>query len=258
MKGMDMCLAFGTETIYDNASFVTEPTDKVGIVGVNGAGKTTLFRLLTREIQLDYGSLYVGNARVGLLPQEIIVDNPDVTVWEYMSEGRPIAKINAELEEIYKKLETAAEDETPRLLARMSRLQERNEYFEAYDADDILLDLAIEMDIDPDIFDKKMTELSGGQKSKVAFARVLFSKPEILCLDEPTNHLDVETKDFVTKYLKNYRGSVFIISHDVDFLNIIVNKFCISIKLRTKFPFTTATTTRIKRETRKSAATGNY
>lgn len=219
-----MYLAFGLEVIYDNAEFITEPLDKVGIVGVNGAGKTTLFRLLLGEIELDGGSLYVGNARIGYLPQEIVVEDENTTVWEYLSEGRPIKKINSRLEEIYKKLETAGEDETGGLLAEMGDLQDKLEYFDVYNAEDILLDLAINMNIDPDIFDKKMTELSGGQKSKIAFARVLYSKPEILCLDEPTNHLDAETKDFVTEYLKNYHGSVLIISHDVDFLDKIVNK----------------------------------
>ena len=80
------------------------------------------------------------------------------------------------------------------------------------------------MNINPDLLDKPMKELSGGQKSKMAFARVLFSKFDILCLDEPTNHLDTATRDFVIDYLKRYKGMVLIISHDVDFLNQIINK----------------------------------
>lgn len=219
-----MNLAFGLKTIYDNAEFITEPLDKVGIVGVNGAGKTTLFRLLLHEIELDSGTLSVGNARIGYLPQEITIEDKNVSVWDYISAGRPIKKINSRLDEIYKKLETADESETTELLSEMGKLQDKLDYYGVYQADDELLDLAIEMNIDPDIFDKKMSEISGGQKSKIAFARVLFSLPEILLLDEPTNHLDVETKEFVTKYLKNYHGSVFIISHDVDFINAIVNK----------------------------------
>lgn len=224
MKGSNMNLAFGLETIYDNAEFITEPLDKVGVVGVNGAGKTTLFRLLLHEIELDGGTLIAGKSRIGYLPQEIVVDDENTTVWEYLSSGRPIKKINDRLNEIYSLLESADEKQTPALLSEMGKLQDESEYYDVYNADDILLDLAIDMNIDPDLFDKKMTELSGGQKSKTAFARVLFSNPEILLLDEPTNHLDVETKNFVTQYLKNYHGSVFIISHDVDFLNQIVNK----------------------------------
>lgn len=224
MKGSKMNLAFGLETIYEDAEFQLSERDKVGIVGVNGAGKTTLFRILLRELELDSGSISVGNARIGYLPQEIVLADEKQTVWEYLQDGRPIRQINAELEVIYKKLETADASEQEPLLERMGKLQERLEYFDCYEAEEILLDLIDGMQIDLDLLERPMSELSGGQKSKMAFAQVLYSKPEILLLDEPTNHLDVSTKDFVTSYLKNYRGCVLIISHDIEFLNQIINK----------------------------------
>lgn len=224
MKGSKMNLAFGLETIYEDAEFLLSERDKVGIVGVNGAGKTTLFRILLRELELDSGSISVGNARIGYLPQEIVLEDEKQTVWEYLQDGRPIRRINAELEEIYKKLETADVNEQEPLLEHMGKLQERLEYFDCYEAEEILLDLIDRMQIDLDLLERPMSELSGGQKSKMAFAQVLYSKPEILLLDEPTNHLDASTKDFVTSYLKNYRGSVLIISHDIEFLNQIINK----------------------------------
>lgn len=224
MKGKNMNLAFGLEEIYEDAEFQIGDLDKVGIVGVNGAGKTTLFRLLLGELELDSGSLTSGNARIGYLPQEIVLEDEDITVWDFLFEGRPIKKYEQELEEIYKKLETAVNAEQEALLARMGTLQERLEYFDFYEAETILLELADKMSIDAELYHRPMRELSGGQKSKMAFARLLYSKPEILLLDEPTNHLDVSTKDFVIKYLKNYRGSVLIISHDIDFLNQIINK----------------------------------
>lgn len=224
MKGKNMNLAFGLEEIFEDAEFQIGDLDKVGIVGVNGAGKTTLFRLLLGELELDSGSLTSGNARIGYLPQEIVLEDEDITVWDFLFEGRPIKKYEQELEEIYKKLETAVNAEQEALLARMGTLQERLEYFDVYEAETILLELADKMSIDAELYHRPMRELSGGQKSKMAFARLLYSKPEILLLDEPTNHLDVSTKDFVIKYLKNYRGSVLIISHDIDFLNRIINK----------------------------------
>ena len=224
MKGSRMNLSFGPEIIFDDAEFQLGDRDKAGIVGVNGAGKTTLFRLLRGEIALDGGTLSVGRARVGYLPQEIVFDRENETVWEYLSAGRPLQKIKTELEEIYRRLETAPEAEHERLLERMAYLQEQLDYFDQYEADDILLSLMEEMKIDADLLDRRLAELSGGQKSKLAFARVLYSKPEVLCLDEPTNHLEAATLDYVTDYLKNYKGSVLIISHDVDFLNRIVRK----------------------------------
>lgn len=224
MKGSKMNLAFGLETIYEDAEFLLGDRDKVGIVGVNGAGKTTLFRILLHELELDSGTMTVGNARIGYLPQEIVIEDEKQTVWEYLQDGRPIRKINAELELIYAKLETADPSGQGSLLERMGKLQDRLEYFDCYEAEEILLDLVDSMQIDLELLESPMAELSGGQKSKMAFARVLYSKPEILLLDEPTNHLDASTKDFVTGYLKNYRGMVLIISHDIDFLNQIINK----------------------------------
>ncbi len=219
-----MNLAFGLETIYEDAEFLLGDRDKVGIVGVNGAGKTTLFRILLHELELDSGTMTVGNARIGYLPQEIVIEDEKQTVWEYLQDGRPIRKINAELELIYAKLETADPSGQGSLLERMGKLQDRLEYFDCYEAEEILLDLVDSMQIDLELLERPMAELSGGQKSQMAFARVLYSKPEILLLDEPTNHLDASTKDFVTGYLKNYRGMVLIISHDIDFLNQIINK----------------------------------
>lgn len=223
MKGSEMNLAFGLETIYEDAEFIIQDRDKVGIVGVNGAGKTTLFRILLREEELDSGEIAFGTSRVGYLPQEILLDDEDCTVLEYLEAGRPIRALEAELADIYARLETPCSDEDA-LLKRMAKVQELLEYYECYEAESILLELIDSMQIDGELLTMRLRDLSGGQKSKMAFAQVLYSKPEILLLDEPTNHLDVTTKEFVTSYLKNYKGMVLIISHDVDFLNRVVNK----------------------------------
>lgn len=224
IKGNDMNLAFKLEKIYVDAEFQLDDSDKVGIVGVNGAGKTTLFRLLLGALKLDSGTLSIGNARIGYLPQEVVLDDEEITVLDFLSEGRPIKKYQCELEDVYAALTTATDEEQAALLARMTKIQDRLDYFESYEAEAILLDLVDHMGIDLDLFDRQMKELSGGQKSKIAFARLLYAKPEILLLDEPTNHLDVATKQFITKYLKTYKGSVLIISHDIDFLNQIITK----------------------------------
>ena len=234
MRGKNMHLAFGLEVIFDDAEFVISDKDKVGIVGVNGAGKTTLFKVLLGKESLDSGIISTGNSRIGYLPQEIIVENEHQTVWDYLRAGRPIKALEDELNDIYVRLETAQGEEQERLLRRMGKVQELLEYFECYDAEDILFDLVNEMEIDLDLLERPMSELSGGQKSKMAFCQLLFSKAEILLLDEPTNHLDVSTKDYITKYLKTYNGMVLIISHDVDFLNQIINKTMLINKITHK------------------------
>lgn len=233
MRGTNMNLAFGLETIFEDAGFQINKLDKVGIVGVNGAGKTTLFRLLLHELELDSGHLSLDNARIGYLPQEIILEDETITAWDYLLNGRPIGKLERELNEIYTALETVSDDQET-LLKRMTKLQERLEYYDCYNAENILLEILESMEIDADILNLHLADLSGGQKSKIAFAQVLYSKPEILLLDEPTNHLDSSTKTFITTYLKSYRGMVLIISHDIDFLNEIINKVMFINKINHK------------------------
>ena len=234
MKGSNMNLAFGLEVIYEDAEFQINNYDKAGIVGVNGAGKTTLFHILLHEQELDSGKISVGDARIGYLPQEIAIEYESCTVLDYLQSGRPIGRLEAELNQIYQKLETADITEQATLLKRMEKLQSRLEFFDCYEAEGILLDIIDRMQIDIELLDMPLSQLSGGQKSKIAFARVLYSKSEILLLDEPTNHLDAAAKAFVTDFLKNYRGMVLIISHDIDFLNQIINKILFIDKITHK------------------------
>lgn len=224
MKGTKMNLAFGLEVIYEDADFQINDYDKAGIVGVNGAGKTTLFHVLLHEQELDSGFISMGNSRIGYLPQEIVIEDKSCTVLEYLQAGRPICRLEAELDQIYQKLENTYAPDQALLLKKMEKIQARLEFFDCYKAEGILLDIIQRMQIDSTLLEMKLDQLSGGQKSKIAFARVLYSKSEILLLDEPTNHLDAAAKEFVTDFLKNYKGMVLIISHDISFLNQIINK----------------------------------
>ena len=224
MRGIHMNLSFGLEVIYEDANFHISDYDKTGIVGVNGAGKTTLFRILVKEQELDSGKIITGNSKIGYLPQEIVIEDETCSVLDYLQDGRPIRRLESELNEIYQKLETAEASEQTALLKRMENIQSRLNFYDYYEADNILLTIIERMQIDINLLDLPLSQLSGGQKSKIAFARVLYSKSDILLLDEPTNHLDAGTKQFVTDFLKNYKGMVFIISHDITFLNQIINK----------------------------------
>ena len=224
MKGTKINLAFGTEVIYEDADFYIDTHDKVGIVGENGAGKTTLFHVLLHEQELDSGTISTGNSRIGYLPQEITIEDESRTVLEYLKRGRPINKLEAELNVIYKKLESAGTAEHAMLFKQMEKLQSHLESYDYYEADSILLHIIDRMGISSGLLDMPLNRLSGGQKSQIAFGRVLYSKSDILLLDEPTNHLDAAAREFVIEFLKGYQGMVLIISHDVSFLNQIVNK----------------------------------
>ena len=224
MKGSNLNLSFGLEQIYVNANFQLNDFDKVGVVGVNGAGKTTLFKVILKEQELDSGKIKIVNKNIGYLPQEIILENKDITVFEYIMSARPIDKLNKKLIELYNEVAITSGKEQEIIMKKISKVQAELEYYDCYNAENILLELISDMQIDFELLDMRLCDLSGGQKSKVAFAHLLYSKPEILLLDEPTNHLDVTTREFITNYLKKYKGMVLIISHDVDFLNKIVNK----------------------------------
>ena len=219
-----MYLNFGLNTIYEDANFQIEERDKVGVVGVNGAGKTTLFKVLLKEHRLDSGKIEISNKRIGYLPQEIIIEDETLTVFDYILSARPIKKLEEDLVVLYEKVAITTGKEQEKIMKKIGNTQELLEYYDCYNAENIMLELVASLEIDFDLLDMYLKDLSGGQKSKVAFAHLLYSNPEILLLDEPTNHLDATTRDFITNYLKNYRGMVLIISHDIDFLNKIINK----------------------------------
>lgn len=225
MRGTNLCLSFNMEKIYENANFQIGENDKVGVIGVNGAGKTTLFKVILKEQELDSGNIIIpSKKRIGYLPQEIILENKNITVFDYLMSARPIGKLNEELEQLYIEVASASEQEQKKLLRKIGDVQELLEYYDCYKCENILFELIDHMNIDSHLLDMKLMDLSGGQKSKIAFAHLLYSNPEIMLLDEPTNHLDVDTRDFVIQYLKSYHGMVLTISHDVEFLDAVTDK----------------------------------
>lgn len=220
-----MNLAFNLETIYEDANFHINENDKVGIIGVNGAGKTTLFRLILKELSLDSGSLSIDkNKRIGYLPQEIILEDKKKNVFDYLLEARPIKLLEEKLVKLYEEVAIAEEKDQNKILNQISKTQSQLEYYDVYNAEGILMEIIANMEIEDRLLDMKLADLSGGQKSKIAFAHLLYSNPEIMLLDEPTNHLDSVTREYITNYIKKYKGMVLIISHDIDFLNAIISK----------------------------------
>lgn len=223
MKASHLKLAYGTSNIYDDCSFHIEPGDKVGVIGVNGAGKSTLFRVILGQQSLNDGEISLESVRIGFLPQEIIIEprHGDLTVWDYIAAGRPVddlqERLNAEYEKLAKYPNSAA------ILDRIQTLQDQIDSYDLSSFDHELMRVIEKMGLES-LMEQKMSELSGGQKSKVAFARVLFENAGLLLLDEPTNHLDSSTKLFVSNFLRSYQGTVLVISHDVDFLNTVTNK----------------------------------
>ena len=244
MYARNLKLAYGNKVVYDGCEFNLEVGDKVGIVGVNGAGKTTLFRVILGEQTLDEGKIELPSLRLGYLPQEVKLDEEEevaeaagateggaartgttatheTTVWEYVAAGRPVDQLQEQLNHEYEKLAKYPDSQV--ILERIQGLQDLIDSYEVANFDYELLKILEKMQLEA-VMDRPVRELSGGQKSKVAFARVLFENAGLLLLDEPTNHLDAATKQFVANYLRNYKGTVLVISHDVEFLDTVTNK----------------------------------
>ena len=225
MKIDNLSLSFGTAEVYKNLTVEFNQNDKVGIIGVNGAGKTTLFKLILGELIPDAGTITV-SSKIGYLPQ-VIEDNFDkeMSVFDYLLSARPIKELENKLTNLYEQIATEKnEHNLKKYMKDITKVEDELTYYEQYNAESELLKIIAGMNIGDTLLDLKLKNLSGGQKSKIAFARLLYSKPETLLLDEPTNHLDLDTKDYIIEYLKNYKGLILVISHDTSFLDEITNK----------------------------------
>lgn len=239
MKIENLCMSFGTQTIFDNANVEINMQDKVGIIGVNGAGKSTLFNLILGNLTPDSGTIKINSKTdIGYLPQVITdnLDNEDITVFEYLLKGRPIEKLRNELNNLYEVIASIDNEyELNKCYKKINKINELLEYYDEFNAESILLKIISGMNIDDALLDLKLKDISGGQKSKIAFARLLYGNYEVLLLDEPTNHLDLDTKDYIINYLKNYHGLVLVISHDIEFLNEVTKKTLYVDKIKHNF-----------------------
>lgn len=227
MQIKNLTMSFGNQELFNNININIDDHEKVGIVGLNGAGKSTFLKIVYGQITPDKGKVIIkNNLRVAYLPQVIKDEIPEenITAFDFLLLGRPIDKLNKELEKLYIEISSAEESKLNDLYKKINVINQELEYWESYSAENTLLKIIDGMNIDDNLLEKPLNTLSGGQKSKIAFARLLYSKPEIILLDEPTNHLDIDTKEYIINYIKNYKGGVYVISHDIEFLNEVTTK----------------------------------
>lgn len=227
MNIKNLNMSFGPQELFNDVNIFIKEDAKVGIIGLNGAGKSTLFKIIKGDLEPTSGKIsFKKNKRLGFLPQVISdeIPNTDITVLDFLLSGRPIASLEEDLKSLYLKISVTTDEKLiNNLMNKISKVQSKLDYWEQYEAENILLKIIAGMNIDIDMLDKQLNQISGGQKSKLAFARLLYSKPEILMLDEPTNHLDKDSKDYIINYLKSYQGMVLVISHDIDFLDAVTD-----------------------------------
>ena len=219
---------YGAETILEEINIEIKDKEKIAIIGRNGAGKSTLLKaiinndLLTQGIGEEKFNIYKeGNPVIGYLKQMEFEDDQITMIDEILKVYKPITNLEQKIEQIVEKMQT---DKSEELAKEYSKAMDRYEFLDGYTYKKEYETAINKFGFSSEDKLKKISEFSGGQRTKIAFIKLLLSKPDILLLDEPTNHLDIETIEWLEQYLKNYSKSVVIVSHDRMFLNKIVNK----------------------------------
>lgn len=217
--------AFNEKSILKDVSFHIEDYDKAAIVGINGAGKTTLLRIIIGELPADSGIVTLAKGRtLGYLAQNQNVNSENTIYDELLSVKADIIALEKQMREMEIAMKTADEAALEQLMESYARLTQAFELANGYAYKSELTGVLKGLGFAEDEFDKSISTLSGGQKTRVALSKLLLVKPDLIILDEPTNHLDLNSIAWLETYLLNYKGAVIIVSHDRYFLDRIANK----------------------------------
>lgn len=217
--------AFGTNQILSEVSFHIEDHEKAAIVGINGAGKSTLLKIIVGELAADSGDVILSRGKtLGYLAQHQDLDSARSIYEELREVKRPVIEMEQQIRTLELQMKDAAGDELEQMLAAYSRLNHSFELENGYAWQSEITGVLKGLGFEEEEFGKKVSTLSGGQKTRLSLGKLLLSRPDIILLDEPTNHLDMESIAWLENYLKAYDGAVVIVAHDRYFLNRVVGK----------------------------------
>lgn len=227
-KIINGAISYGAETILEEINFEIKEKDKIAIVGKNGSGKTTLLKSIVNNEMLEEGigetkfGIYIqGKPSIGYLKQMEFENSKDTFLQEILKSYKDIIKLENKINNIQEQLRIQTND---KLIKEYTKSLEEYEIEGGYTYQKEYETAIKKFGFTEQDKNKKINEFSGGQKTKIAFLKLLLSKPDILLLDEPTNHLDIATIEWLETYLKNYTKAVVMVSHDRMFINKIVNK----------------------------------
>ncbi len=212
--------------LFIEASAALNRGEKIGLVGPNGAGKTTLFRMITGEEEPDEGQVSVEKGvTIGYFDQDVGEMSGRSAVAEVMEGAGPVSAVAAEL----RALEAAMSDpdrmdEMDAIIERYGEVQARYEELDGYALEGRAREVLAGLSFSQEMMDGDVGKLSGGWKMRVALARILLMRPDVMLLDEPSNHLDLESLIWLEDFLKGYDGALLMTSHDREFMNRIVTK----------------------------------
>ena len=217
--------SFDGVTILQDASFHIEEREKAALVGINGAGKSTLFRIIVGELSPDNGQVILAKGKtLGYLAQHQEMEN-ELTIYDCLLQVKQhILDMEIRMREMEAEMKHITGEALTKLMDSYSRLTHEFEMENGYAYKSELTGVLKGLGFQEEDFQKQVSTLSGGQKTRVALGRLLLSKPDIILLDEPTNHLDMDSIAWLETYLLNYPGAVFIVSHDRYFLDKVATK----------------------------------
>ncbi len=217
---------YGKQLVFVDASLQLNPGEKIGLVGPNGSGKTTLFRMIIGEEAPDEGEVTVPKKlTIGYFSQDVQDMKGRTVLDEAIAGSGRAGDLHHELEELNRAMgDPARADEMDRILAHFGEVQEEYEHLGGYTLEAQAREVLNGLGFHDDQVDGDVGALSGGWKMRVALARVLLGRPNVLLMDEPTNHLDIESIIWLEQFLKSYEGTLLMTSHDREFMNRIVSK----------------------------------
>ena len=215
---------FGDRAIFNDLSFRLLKGEHIGLVGANGEGKSTFFNIVTGKLMPDEGKVeWAKNVRVGYLDQHTVLEK-GMTIRDVLKSAFSwLYEMEERMNTICDSMGDASEDELNQMMEELGVIQEMMDAHDFYILDSRIEEIGRALGLEEIGLERDVTELSGGQRTKVLLAKLLLEKPDILLLDEPTNYLDVEHITWLKRYLEEYENAFILISHDIPFLNSVVN-----------------------------------
>lgn len=216
----------GGKILYKNASFTAQAGDRVGIVGPNGAGKSTIFRILTGNSQVDGGELIKpGKIKIGYFNQDVGEMSGQSLLEEVMSGVAEITDLSKKIKTMEEQFSVPmSDDDMAKLLEEYGEAQSRFEAGGGYDLDSRAKEIISGLGFNESDYDRGIEHFSGGWKMRAALGKILLLNPDVIFLDEPTNHLDLESIIWLEQWLKDFKGTLLLTSHDRIFMNNVVNR----------------------------------